>query len=309
MKNKVLNIRLIIIGIILLISVSANSQIKVASNGYVGMGTTATPTSSIDVDGYVYKFSRKNGTSSYVPLEINHWGVSPRIGSSRNIVFYYGSDYVDIQCKTLSEYSDSSAKEQITPLKGSGLDKVLKLNGVSYQWKNKDKQKSAKNKKEIGFIAQEVEKVIPEVVYTIDSTDQKLLSYTHIIPYLTEAIKELNDKIVLLEKELSNSENRKSGNLMSNSGNIICSEAQLFQNAPNPFNESSVIKYVTPSACQNATINIFNMQGVPIKNIQLSVKGNGEIIINSNELNAGMYIYVLIVDGKIIDSKNMILTD
>lgn len=309
MKKNVLKIRLVILVMFLqLISISVNCQIKVGNNGYVGIGSAATPNKSIDVKGYVYKFSRKNGSSNYVPLEINHWGHSPRMGSSKNIAFYYRSDYVNIHCKTVFEYSNRANKEQITSLTGEGLNKVLKLKGVSYYWKNEDTCNRGKNKKEIGFIAQDIEKVIPEVVYTIDSTNQKMLAYTHIIPYLAEAIKELNDKIVILEKELANNDNRKSSVIMTKSDNIGYSDAKLYQNKPNPFNENTVIKYDIPNDCQSATINIFDMQGVPVKNIRLSITCNGKVLINSNELNAGMYIYTLIVDGVLIDSKNMILT-
>ncbi len=51
------------------------------------------------------------------------------------------------------------------------------------------------------------------------------------------------------------------------------------------------------------------MKGTPVKSIELTNKGIGNITIDAKELKAGMYIYALIVDGQIIDSKNMILTE
>jgi len=51
------------------------------------------------------------------------------------------------------------------------------------------------------------------------------------------------------------------------------------------------------------------MNGTQLKSIELHPKGNGSITINGGEFNAGMYIYTLIADGQVIDTKQMILTD
>jgi hypothetical protein len=285
--NKINTI--IVIVVLQFVTFSVFSQVKITSNGNISLGHTNTPGYSLDVKGYVYKFNRKDMTSNN--LEINHWGIDPRIGSKNRIVFFYGSNYVDIECKTLIEHSDSTQKEQITYIKGSGLDKVLKLKGVSYYWK-KNGNSTKSEKKEIGFLAQEVENVIPEVVYTIDSTNLKMISYTHMLPYITEAIKELNDKIIELENELGTNKSLKSGTL--NTIDEKNSNAKLFQNAPNPFTQETVIKYELPDIYQNASISIFDMQGLPVKTIKLTNFDNNQVIITGNELNAGLYIYVLI---------------
>ena len=67
----------------------------------------------------------------------------------------------------------------------------MKLNGVAYYWK-KDSIKQNK-KRNIGFIAQEVEKVIPELINT-DDDGYKSMSYDKLTVVLVEAIKELNAK-------------------------------------------------------------------------------------------------------------------
>jgi hypothetical protein len=306
MKKNVLKLRLILV-IIVFISASfiAKSQIKVANNGYVGIGSATTPSYKLEINSIlsVSKFSNRR------TLQISHYGYDPRLQSNERIVFLntYETGYIDIQCKTAYQYSDSSAKENIKPLEEHSLDKILQLNAVSYNWKKDGNQKSENKKKEIGFIAQEVERIIPDVVYTIDSTNQKLLAYSQIIPYLTEAISELNDKITVLESNLKSK--NKSGSINNENKNENETGAKLFQNAPNPFNVSTTVNYTIPADCQNSTINIFDMKGTPIKYIELTNKGEGSIIIDARELNAGMYIYALIVDGKIIDSKNMILTN
>jgi len=99
--------------------------------------------------------------------------------------------------------SDKRLKDNIKPLKGA-LDKVLKLRGVEFSWKNKNK-----DDRNIGLIAQEVEKVYPEVVSTDLTTDKKSLEYANLIAPLIESIKELymineiqNQKIQLLRQEV-----------------------------------------------------------------------------------------------------------
>ena len=103
----------------------------------------------------------------------------------------------------LTETSDISLKENILPLENS-LDKVMKLNGVSFN------KKATPNMKEIGFIAQEVEAVIPDLV-TETSEGIKTVSYSRVAAVLVETIKEqqaqidaLKDMVNLLTKKLNN---------------------------------------------------------------------------------------------------------
>jgi hypothetical protein len=81
--------------------------------------------------------------------------------------------------------SDERLKKNIEPLKSS-LDKVMHLKGVSYEWKA---EAILGKGRDIGLIAQDVEAIIPELVYT-DSKGYKSLSYDKIVPVLVEAIKE-----------------------------------------------------------------------------------------------------------------------
>ena len=56
-------------------------------------------------------------------------------------------------------------------------------------------------------------------------------------------------------------------------------------------------------------LNIYDMSGAQLKSIPLIQKGNGELTISSGEFKSGMYMYSLIADGKVIDTKRLILTD
>ncbi|HKJ40529.1 MAG TPA: tail fiber domain-containing protein [Sunxiuqinia sp.] len=193
---------LLLLAVFSLVFISANAQIKVNSSNYVGIRTSS-PTHYFDLNSPESWFHY----SSHQPLVIAHWGTDPRIESGTRVVFYKtdGSGFIDIQCKTLYEYSDSTAKENITALNSNLsrdstqiLRKIMKLKGVDFNWKN-DKTKKVHS----GFLAQEVEKVIPEAVLKNDSSQHVSLAYTAIIPYLVEAIKEQQAQIEELKKQVT----------------------------------------------------------------------------------------------------------
>lgn len=94
-----------------------------------------------------------------------------------------------IVSENITAFSDGRYKENVKPLMES-LPKLCKLRGVYFNFKHNP------NKKQIGFIAQEVEKEYPELV--LDKDDKKTLNYQNMSAVLLEGIKELNEKV---EKE------------------------------------------------------------------------------------------------------------
>ncbi|MBR6277848.1 MAG: tail fiber domain-containing protein [Bacteroidales bacterium] len=84
--------------------------------------------------------------------------------------------------------SDSRMKTNVNTI-GTALDNVLKLRGVTFYW-DKTKIPSSSDNLQYGFIAQEVEKIFPDLV-TTDSNGYKTMNYIGVIPVLTEAVKEL----------------------------------------------------------------------------------------------------------------------
>ena len=89
--------------------------------------------------------------------------------------------------------SDRSLKENIMPLSGS-LDKIIKLQGVSFDWKEG-------GKRNIGVIAQDVERIYPELVKT-NEKGLKSVEYGNLVAPLIEAIKEQQIQIDTLKKEV-----------------------------------------------------------------------------------------------------------
>ena len=98
--------------------------------------------------------------------------------------------------------SDIRLKKNIQPLVGS-LEKVKQLQGVSFDWKDETKGSS------IGFVAQDFEKVIPELIKEtpdINNPEQlnKSINYGNVVGLLVEAIKEQQEQIDELKKLLEN---------------------------------------------------------------------------------------------------------
>ncbi len=91
-------------------------------------------------------------------------------------------------------YSDIRLKKNVQPIENA-LDKVLALRGVTFDWKEQNVHSS-------GFIAQQVESIIPDLVST-DVNGYKSLDYGRFTPYLVEAIKEQQNQIDKLNLDLS----------------------------------------------------------------------------------------------------------
>ncbi len=103
---------------------------------------------------------------------------------------------------TLYEVSDRNRKTNIAPL-GDALQKVMKLNGVSFDWAtNKSKGATSKQGSSIGVIAQDVETVLPALV-SVGHHGEKAVNYSGLIPVLLEAIKEQQTVIETLEQRIA----------------------------------------------------------------------------------------------------------
>lgn len=96
--------------------------------------------------------------------------------------------------------SDRTLKVNIENITGA-LDKVNKLNGVTFDWNEEAAEKHGKVGREAGVIAQEVEEVLPEVVITRDD-GTKAVRYEKLVPLLIEAVKDLGKKVQELENKL-----------------------------------------------------------------------------------------------------------
>ena len=179
-----------------------------------------------------------------------------------------------------------------------------------------------------GFIAQDVEKAAKSIGYDFSGVDADHsenglygLRYSEFIVPLVKAVQELSEQknakdatIVSLQNQveiLTGLVNRlieNDNNFTSNPKKISVSNASLEQNFPNPFNQTTTIRYTLPETFQSAQIVVANMFGNKIRQIPVFDSGQKSITIEAGALPAGMYAYSLYVDNVLIDTKKMILT-
>lgn len=262
--------------------------------------------------------------------------------SGSPFTFYVTGDGSVYSKGSLLTASDESYKENITSINNS-LNTIKRMRGVTYKLKGQDNEtatantlqsdvssrdtlsaqspvpveivnkiKAEKKRKKAGFIAQELEEIFPEAVYTLPN-GKKAIAYSEIIPLLVEAIKEQQNEI----DELKQAKSIQTRSAISDADeqsdvNSLLDEklkAKLYSNIPNPFKEQTTISFFIPEVSSRASIHIYNLQGKQIKQINIESRGNGSVTINGYELIPGMYMYSLIVDGKEVDTKKMILTE
>ncbi len=234
---------------------------------------------------------------------------------------YFGYGYIDhLYYDVLTDISDVSVKENIKEVEDA-LPVIEKLRPVFYDFKmsyfdsipEESRQTLYEQKKNsIGFIAQEVQEVMPGLVSEISKDGLLGINSIDIIPLLVKALQEQQDQISKLEGQLATlSESDLKGAGIQATENAIdqIPQASLSQNIPNPFNENTSIKYSIHLITSYAMINIYDLQGGQVLSYKISNSGDGEIQIPASALNPGLYIYNLIVDGVEVGSKRMVLTE
>lgn len=112
-----------------------------------------------------------------------------------NIAVYNGSANGSITASDFLYSSDARLKDNVAPLSES-LTKIEALQGVSFDWK----QGGEAN---IGFIAQEVENIIPELVVTDSETGLKAVKYGNMVALLVEAVKAQQVQIEALQIQVA----------------------------------------------------------------------------------------------------------
>lgn len=109
----------------------------------------------------------------------------------------------DIIANSIAGSSDIRFKKDIAPIKNP-LAKVLQLRGVNFNWNTSAyPQRMFSEKRTMGFIAQEVEKVVPEIVQSENTVEgYKSVQYDKVVALLVEAVKAQQKQIQQLKREV-----------------------------------------------------------------------------------------------------------
>jgi hypothetical protein len=337
MKIKVL----LAIVLIFMISKTSNAQLKINEYGRIGIGTEPNPLLKVQIKSSLVLTSYPEILSPYSTYNELRFVVDgyPIIGTPLGEIVFcsteWGPNY--LLAFSYNTFSDTSLKTDIQPVQ-DGLSKILQINSYSYKRKH---DTIVESKRTYGFLAQEIQSLLPDVT----DTAMRLMSidYQQITPLLVEAVKEqqvlidslfglinqeqlrslrktkteektkidsLRQELIELRKQIKFCCNQSVMQLtMTPAQKGNSSSSRLFQNKPNPFSENTTIEFEIFECFTQAFIMIFDMQGSLKKSIPISQNGKGQIVINGRELTAGMYLYSLIVEGKEIDTKRMILVN
>ena len=213
----------------------------------------------------------------------------------------------------------------------AGLDFITKLRPVSYYIDNgavnrfmgvpdagtQDMSSARKADREQGFIAQEVETLVKKSGYVFSGVqapqnekDHYSIRYSDFVVPLVKAVQELAAQVQQQQNEIAALKTQLAASGSSN----ISDQLQptigggLSQNSPNPFNVDTNISMSIPETARGAVLTIYSMEGKQVKSMPVNGHGNTSVKIQGNELAPGIYIYSLMVDGKVLDSKRMIVT-
>ena len=202
------------------------TRMVIKYDGKIGMGTTS-PARNLEIENngsYVgLKIQNTDATSAWSILEKNNnmftifqdvegyhrltIDSTGNVGIGTTTPAYKLHVYGRIKTSGITESSDERLKENINDLTAS-LEKVLQLRGVTYNWKDKTDYSSAT---QIGLIAQEVKNIIPELVDQ-DQEGFYSVQYSHLVPLLVEAIKELNSLLNQTQNNVHNLEEKVANN-------------------------------------------------------------------------------------------------
>ncbi|MEM1000815.1 MAG: tail fiber domain-containing protein [Bacteroidota bacterium] len=236
--------------------------------------------------------------------------------STNDLRLYYNQSNVgnfDDATGNYNAVSDRRLKKDIKSL-DNVTDRIMQLRPTTYLFKTQ-KENEERN---YGLIAQELREVFPEMVSIMQDDDgdgqgiQDLhtVSYSELIPVLIKGMQEQNEVIAAQQAEIDALKNS-----LNQSGKLIGSELDpalgsnfLYQNTPNPFNAFTTIRYSLTEGINAASIYIFDLNGRQVMTYDNLTAGEGEVTVAANELEPGMYLYSLVIDGQEAATKRMIIT-
>lgn len=212
-----------------------------------------------------------------------------------------------IRANTPLIVSDRRYKNNIQDIK-KPMEIINQLYGKTYEFNTKEFPKNNFDEgNQFGFIAQDVQKILPELVKE-DNKGYLAVNYTAIIPILSQAIKEQQAQIEELKNMISN---HSTGNSPSSTQETEASDLMkgvtLSQNVPNPFTVDTRISYSIPQQFKIAKLGVYDLNGQELKLVNLT-SASGDVIIQGGNLKPGMYLYTLIIDGRAAATKKMTLT-
>ena len=300
---------------------SFNKVFTVKNNGNVGIGTSS-PSEKLVVDGQIFPTS----------------DASFDLGSS-------GTRWKTVFASNgVSTMSDKRLKTHIDSIK-YGLSEIMKLRPVSYRVKKHETKKrhlgliaqelekvikepvtTGEGEKQLkGIIysnlipvlingmqeqqkqVQKQQQEIQELQANLDQEKAKNKALEEKVNQLSERVNRLAEQVNGVSQSFNKADEESLNQKTATLSNEDADQAMLLQNRPNPYSNETVIPYYLPDNAQNANMLITNTQGQMLKRIPLEGTGKGELTLQTADLNQGQYQYTLIIDGRQIQTRKMIV--
>lgn len=263
-----------------------------------------------------------NGVVGFSTVNVGVLGIAPAYAGYFDGDVYASGTYVG---------SDQKLKQNINDFPGA-MDIIDQLHPKHYEYRHDGNYKlmNLPGGTHYGLIAQDVEKLLPGLVKDTkfdtryakpDTTgkrspeviDFKALNYTELIPIIIKGMQELHTVSDQQEQQIQQQQKQiddlqKMTNALLNDKIAITNfnNAYLLQNSPNPFSQNSIIRYYVPSSVKQAQLTVYSIDGKLLKSYALN-KNMNETMISAGTFPPGEYLYALLIDGRKIDNKNMIV--
>ena len=251
--------------------------------------------------------------------------------------FFRGNVYTSgiLTAREITTLSDYRLKRNIQSIQSnddSPLENLMNLNVVKYNYADIENAMQASSRElqdtahatmtvqtdelslaesaetHYGLIAQELQAIYPELVKE-GRGGYLTINYIEIIPLLINSIQELKSEVDFLrENSAAILHAPTTRNADTDITNVEVTECALYQNTPNPFTENTLIRVDVTENAVKADLYVYNMNGEQVAEFAIDGRGETNVVIDGGCLSAGMYLYALVVDSKVIDTKRMILT-
>ncbi|WP_289160394.1 tail fiber domain-containing protein [uncultured Parabacteroides sp.] len=204
---------------------------------------------------------------------------------------------------------DKSKFTEEQSIQENASDLQTSMDAASIEKANRDKQlqnvidrKEAEeaSRKRIGFLAQDVEKVLPELVKT-DEDGVKSIDYIGFIPLLVESINEMRLTIQEQQNEIEMLQSLLSVETKSTLRSTSTGNPDMVEGAKLYNRAGASVSYTLPSTFSNAYLQVFDISGRVVKKITLTI-ANDIVDINPSEIGYGTFVYALYVDGQKADT-------
>ena len=196
----------------------------------------------------------------------------------------------DSNIMVVDDLSSTSHAERLAGLKSS----TLYITGGEF---------ADRNQLHYALDADQLEELYPDLVIKSDD-GSKRINYVEMVPILVQAISELKDEI----RDLRGGDAKRQTRALEGNNDVeSVTLLSLGENRPNPFASTTVIPVNIPDDVQQAFIYVYDLTGKKVHQQNIMTRGKHDVTLDASVLTDGMYLYSLIADGKVVQTRRMIV--